>query len=178
MAERKKLRGSTATYYEGKKTPECDLVELATAYEHMGNIPERVGWNKAAEICLLAQAFSASETCPASVCRKGEVMTFGKLRLSVKGTNNGRGFDILYDFGESYNFAEFESKKEFLFIQPWIQFPDQRYTDACMLTSIEVVRRFNEFEVLEARVKQMEEDTVRLYERVKAAESGKIGDGK
>jgi hypothetical protein len=29
-----------------------------------------------------------------------EEKKFGKLRLSVKGTNNGSGFDIFYDFGK------------------------------------------------------------------------------
>lgn len=93
---------------------------------------------------------------------------FGKLRLSVQGTNNGRGFDILYDFGENFQFVEFTSKKEFLFIQPWMQFPEQRYTDECMRVSIEVVRRFNEFNELEARVRYLEKENERLRAEAKA----------
>lgn len=82
---------------------------------------------------------------------------FGQLRLSAKGTTNGRGFDILYDFGESFNFAEFASKKEFLFIQPWMQFPAQEYTDTCMLVSIELVKRFNDYERLEKENRSLQE---------------------
>lgn len=70
---------------------------------------------------------------------------FGKLRLSAEGTSNGRGFDIFYDFGKSHNFVEFESKPEFYFIQPWMQFPRAEYTDTCKLVSIELVKRFNEY---------------------------------
>lgn len=32
---------------------------------------------------------------------------FGQLRLSCKGTNNGNGFDIFYDFKENHDFVEF-----------------------------------------------------------------------
>ena len=81
---------------------------------------------------------------------------FGRLRLSVKGTSNGRGFDIFYDFGKVHKFVEFDSKPEFYFIQPWMQFPSQEYTDQCMRVSIELVRRFNDFEALEQRIKSLE----------------------
>lgn len=91
---------------------------------------------------------------------------FGALRLSVKGTNNGRGFDILYDFGKSHSFVEFTSKPEFLFIQPWMQFPAQEYSDECMRVSIELVRRFNGYSEMEARLKQVQE---RLDQRDKEA---------
>jgi len=36
-----------------------------------------------------------------------------------------------------------------------MQFPSQEYTDECMRVSIEMVRRFNEFENLERRVKDL-----------------------
>lgn len=71
---------------------------------------------------------------------------FGSLRLTAEGTCNGRGFDILYDFSKSFNFAEFQSKPRFMFIQPWMQFPSQEYTDECKLVSIELVKRFNDYE--------------------------------
>lgn len=54
---KKKLRHSTATYEDAKGSQECDLVELAETYRKIGNIPERIGWVKACEIALLAQAF-------------------------------------------------------------------------------------------------------------------------
>jgi len=73
---------------------------------------------------------------------------FGKLRLSVQGTNNGSGFDIFYDFGKAHNFAEFTSKHEFYFIQPWMQFPAKEYSDTCKLVSIELVKRFNQYDAL------------------------------
>ena len=88
--------------------------------------------------------------------------SFGKLRLSVKGTNNGSGFDILYDFGKTMNFAEFTSKEEFLFIQPWMQFPPAEYSDECARVSIELVQRFNTYEVMKERIKVLEEDNKRL----------------
>lgn len=94
---------------------------------------------------------------------------FGRLRLSVQGTNSGRGFDIFYDFGKSLNFVEFESKREFYFIQPWMQFPSQQYTDQCMRVSIELVRRFNDFEALEQRIKSLE--TERDYLRQQRKEN-------
>lgn len=81
---------------------------------------------------------------------------FGNLRLSVKGTNNGSGFDVLYDFKKNHEFVEFTAKKEFYFIQPWMQFPQKEYTEECMRVSIELVRRFNEFETLEQRIKSLE----------------------
>lgn len=83
---------------------------------------------------------------------------FGDLRLSAKGTNNGHGFDIFYNFKESHDFIEFKAKKEFFFIQPWMQFPSDAYTDECMLVSIELVRRFNDFERLEQIIKNLEEE--------------------
>jgi len=82
---------------------------------------------------------------------------FGKLKLSVKGTHNGRGVDIFYDFGESLDFVEFTSKNEFYFIQPWMQFAPPKYSDECFRVSIELVRRFNEFETLERKVKSLED---------------------
>lgn len=73
---------------------------------------------------------------------------FGKLKLSVQGTTNGSGFDIFYDFGKSLEFAEFKSKCEFYFIQPWMQFPSREYSDTCKLVSIELVKRFNHYDAL------------------------------
>lgn len=90
------------------------------------------------------------------------VTEFGRLSLSVEGTVNGRGFDILYDFGESHNFVEFTSTPKFLFIQPWMQFPATEYSDTCKLVSIELVKRFNEYEELKrenVRLRQELEDT-------------------
>lgn len=87
-------------------------------------------------------------------------MKFGKLILSVENTANGRGFDINYQFSENHKFVEFVAKKEFMFIQPWMQFPSQEYTDECKLVSIELVNRFNTFEEvkssLESTRKQLE----------------------
>lgn len=91
-----------------------------------------------------------------------EVKKFGNLRLSAKGTNNGRGFDILYDFGKNLNFVEFTSKPEFYFIQPWMQFPAQEYTDECMRVSIELVHRFNEHDTLKRRNEQLQKRTAAL----------------
>lgn len=54
---KKKLRHSTATYTDENGSQECDLVELAETYRKIGNIPERVGWMKACELALLADAF-------------------------------------------------------------------------------------------------------------------------
>lgn len=82
-------------------------------------------------------------------------MEFGKLKLSVQGTNNGAGFDIFYDFGKSLDFAEFTSKHEFYFIQPWMQFPSKEYSDTCKLVSIELVRRFNKFTELQTENKHL-----------------------
>lgn len=82
---------------------------------------------------------------------------FGTLKLSVEGTNNGRGFDILYNFGNNHDHVEFTSKEEFKFIQPWMQFPAKEYSDECKLVSIELVRRFNAFPELEKRFTKMEE---------------------
>lgn len=92
---------------------------------------------------------------------------FGKLRLSVQGTANGSGFDIFYDFGKSLDFAEFTSKPEFYFIQPWMQFPSKEYSDTCKLVSIELVRRFNEFPRLEEKIQQLEEKIQRLNRELK-----------
>lgn len=89
---------------------------------------------------------------------------FGELRLSVKGTNNGRGFDIFYDFGKSHNFVEFSSAKEFYFIQPWMQFPSQEYTDECIRVSVELVHRFNNYPI----VKKHNEDLTKFFEQVRA----------
>lgn len=92
----------------------------------------------------------------------------GKLRLSVEGTSNGRGFYILYDFGKSHDFMEFKSKGYFHFIQPWMQFPSTEYSDECKLVSIELVRRFNDFTELENRVKTLSGD----YEKLLAKYNG------
>ena len=54
----KKMRGTTATYIHEDGSSQCDVVELAKLYSKMGNIPERVGWSKAEEICLMARGFS------------------------------------------------------------------------------------------------------------------------
>lgn len=103
-----------------------------------------------------------------------EAKKFGKLRLSVQGTNNGRGFDVFYDFGKNHNFVEFTAKQEFYFIQPWMQFPSSEYTDECKLVSIELVRRFNEFEELERRTaafrekwEQMDAQVRSLFEAIR-----------
>jgi len=82
-------------------------------------------------------------------------MEFGKLKLSVQGTNNGSGFDIFYDFSKSHDFAEFTSKPEFYFIQPWMQFPSKEYSDTCKLVSIELVKRFNQYPELEKENKSL-----------------------
>ena len=97
---------------------------------------------------------------------------FGKLRLSVKGTNNGSGFDILYDFGKSHNFVEFTSKSEFYFIQPWMQFPSKEYTDECMRVSIELVHRFNAYDTLKAEKESLSQqmDSLREYRNKLEAE--------
>ncbi len=87
---------------------------------------------------------------------------FNQLRLSAKGTTNGSGFDILYDFGKSHNFVEFTSKNEFQFIQPWMQFPAKEYSDECMRVSIELVRRFNKYPELEISNKSLLEEIERL----------------
>ncbi len=80
---------------------------------------------------------------------------FGKLKLSIQGTNNGSGFDIFYDFGKTLDFAEFKSKHEFYFIQPWMQFPSREYSDTCKLVSIELVKRFNQYPELEKENKRL-----------------------
>ncbi len=114
-------------------------------------------------IGLVTSRCGQSRSCKGTARKRLEIKgvsmsddKFGRLRLSVQGTNNGRGFDIFYDFGKSLNFVEFESKREFYFIQPWMQFPSQEYTDQCTRVSIELVRRFNAFEALEQRIKSLE----------------------
>lgn len=97
-----------------------------------------------------------------------EPTKFGKLRLSVKGTQNGSGFDIFYDFGKSHYFVEFTSKPEFYFVQPWMQFPAQAYTDECMRVSIELVHRFNAFEEQKDKADRLWTEVERL--RAKIAE--------
>lgn len=98
------------------------------------------------------QILSSEETTPDE---------FGKLRLSVQGTNNGRGFDIFYDFGKSLDFVEFTSKNEFYFIQPWMQFPSTEYSDACKLVSIELVKRFNDYTRLVEENKELRSEIAR-----------------
>ena len=73
---------------------------------------------------------------------------FGKLRLSIQGTTNGSGFDIFYDFGDPFKFTDLTSKHEFYFIQPWMQFSSKEYSDTCKLVSIELVKRFNQYDTL------------------------------
>ncbi len=73
---------------------------------------------------------------------------FGKLKLSAQNTNNGSGFDIFYEFSKNHEFVEGTAKKNFYFIQPWMQFPAKEYTDECMRVSIELVHRFNTYEDL------------------------------
>lgn len=53
------LRGTVATYKrKDKKYLSCDLVKLAKHYgSNIGNVPERVGDGRAAEISLLAREF-------------------------------------------------------------------------------------------------------------------------
>lgn len=97
---------------------------------------------------------------------------FGKLRLSVHGTNNGRGFDIFYDFGKSHEFVEFTSKPEFYFIQPWMQFPSKEYTDECMRVSIEMVHRFNAYENLVEQNRQLESMFLGLRDKIDSLERG------
>lgn len=104
-------------------------------------------------------------------------MRFGNLRLSVKGTNNGRGFDIFYDFGKSLNFVEFTSRPEFYFIQPWMQFPSQEYTDECMRVSIELVHRFNSYEAMEKENKALKEAIATLHKKQDPAPEGERGEG-
>lgn len=99
-----------------------------------------------------------------------EVKKFGELRLSVKGTNNGRGFDIFYDFGKSLDFVEFTSKNEFYFIQPWMQFPSQVYTDECMRVSIEMVHRFNAFDALVDENKRLRDNLDQLQKLSRSKE--------
>ena len=89
-------------------------------------------------------------------------MEFGKLRLSAEGTNNGNGFDIFYDFGESHQFVEFKSTPEFYFIQPWMQFPSKEYTDTCKLVSIELVKRFNDYTRLTEENKRLQAEIANL----------------
>lgn len=91
---------------------------------------------------------------------------FGRLRLSAQGTNNGRGFDIFYDFGGSFDFADGKTKPEFYFIQPWMQFPHAKYTEECMLVSIELVRRFNEFKSIERQLQAAEKEICRLNKKL------------
>ena len=103
-------------------------------------------------------------------------MPFGDLRLSVKGTNNGRGFDVLYDFGEVHKFVEFDSKPEFCFIQPWMQFPSDKYSDECVRVSVELVHRFNNYSKLEKEVEfyknQYEETAKKLRDQDKLETKG------
>jgi len=99
---------------------------------------------------------------------------FGKLRLSVQGTNNGRGFDIFYDFGKSHDFVEFESKPEFYFIQPWMQFPSKEYSDTCKLVSIELVRRFNAFPDLEQENERLRKEVERLRSSENRSPKGRL----
>lgn len=82
---------------------------------------------------------------------------FGKLELSNKGTNNGRGYDIYYEFYKGFNFVEIESKRKFCFIQPWVQFPNKEYSDECEAVSIELVKRFNNYEKLQEENKILRE---------------------
>lgn len=82
---------------------------------------------------------------------------FGKLELSNKGTNNGRGYDIYYEFSKGFNFVETESKRKFCFIQPWVQFPNKEYSDECEAVSIELVKRFNNYEKLQDENKILRE---------------------
>lgn len=100
-------------------------------------------------------------------------MEYGKLRLSVEGTGNGRGFDIYHDFKDGFNFIEGVSKNEFYFIQPWMQFPNQKYTDACKLVSIELVRRFNEFPELEKQVESKHSYILSLEARIRELEKAR-----
>jgi len=95
-----------------------------------------------------------------------EESKFGELRLSAKGTNNGRGFDILYGFGEAHNFVEFTAKKEFYFIQPWMQFPSQEYSDECMRVSIELVHRFNAYDRNISKIKRLEDEVEKLRKEI------------
>ncbi len=100
-------------------------------------------------------------------------MKFGKLSLSILGTQNGRGFDILYNFQKNHNFVEFTSKEVFHFIQPWMQFPSREYTDECKLVSIELVRRFNEFEELQARCEKLEKQLTAIFDKQRDEKYGR-----
>ena len=55
---KKKVRGSTASY-RSENGPECDLIELAEKYSSVAEVPEHLGFTKAAEIALLARTFLA-----------------------------------------------------------------------------------------------------------------------
>lgn len=55
--ERKYARGTQATYRRGGAWV-CDLVGLAKHYgTNIGNVPERIGFGRAAEISLLSREF-------------------------------------------------------------------------------------------------------------------------
>ncbi len=101
---------------------------------------------------------------------KGLAEKFGKLKLSCQGTNNGRGFDIFYDFGKNLNFAEFTSKEEFYFIQPWMQFPPKEYSDECIRVSVEMVQRFNNYPELQKQNKDLIETNERLRKELREKE--------
>lgn len=57
MRKRKYIRGTQATYVNEDDKTVCDVVELAMAYSNVENVPEKVGFNRAAEISLLARSF-------------------------------------------------------------------------------------------------------------------------
>jgi hypothetical protein len=46
-----------------------------------------------------------------------------------------------------------------------VQFPATEYTEECMRVSIEFVRRFNEFEAMDYKVKALEEALRKLNDR-------------
>lgn len=78
----RKVRGTTATYrMPDRKNDVCDLDELAEQYCSVGNVPERLGWQKACEISLLARAY----LCLKAECGK-KVPTVGssEMEASIK----------------------------------------------------------------------------------------------
>jgi hypothetical protein len=59
MTKTKKIRGTEASYTQSDGSHLCDLEQLAKKYRDIGNIPEHIGFSRAGEIALLAQAFLA-----------------------------------------------------------------------------------------------------------------------
>lgn len=89
----------------------------------------------------------------------GEKKEYSELTLKIKSrTQRGQpgDFEILYDFKESHDFVEATSQPEFLFIRPWLQFPNKRYNESCVDVATELVHRFNTYPALESKIKMLE----------------------